>query len=263
MNRRVVGLARREAGWVRRALVRDPQNLFFTVGLPLLYLFIFAGIFGSETTPFPGQPGTLTVSTIMTASVVVIGVVSAAFQYPAINLITERENGVLKRLRSTPVPTGVFVAGYVINAVVVSVLMAAGVTALGVVAYGVPWPGRRIVPLVATVLLGSVACAAAAFPFTRVVRKSSAAAAASVSVTLVLFFLSGNFFPGAELPPAMAAVASVFPVRHFFLAALTAFNPNTVGGGTEWGHLGVLALWAVGGTLAGLRWFRWNPSGQD
>ncbi len=263
MKRRNLALGWREAGWVRRSLLRDPQNAFFTIGLPLLYLFIFATLFGSETTRFSGQPGVMTVSTIMTASVVVIGVVSAAFQYPAINLITQRENGVLKRLRSTPVPTGVFVAGQVVNAVAMSVLLAAGVTVLGVVAYDVPWPGMRMVAMAVTVLLGALAGAAAAFPFTRLVGKASAAAAAAVSVTLVLFFISGNFFPGAELPPAMRAVASVFPVRPFLLAVLTAFNPDTTGSGFDGGHLAVLAAWAVGGTLGGLRWFRWVPAGQD
>jgi len=58
-------------------------------------------------------------------------------------------------------------------------------------------------------------------------------------------------------------VASVFPVRPFFAAELTAFNPNTVGWGFAWTDLGVLALWGVVGFLVGSRMFRWTPVGEE
>ncbi|MEZ5382031.1 MAG: ABC transporter permease [Microthrixaceae bacterium] len=253
-------LIRQETAYVRKTLVRDPQSLFFTVGLPLLYLFIFATIFGNQEGAVPGQPGLMDVATIMTASVIAIGVTSAAFQNLSIALVHDRENGVLKRLRSTPVPTKVFIGGHVVNALILSVLLAVGVTALGIGVYGVEFPGARIAAVVVSIVLGSLACAAAAFPFTKLVKKGSAATAMAISVTLTLFFLSGNFFPDADMPRALVVVADLFPVRHLYQCLLTAFNPNTTGSGFIWSRLGVLALWTVGGTLAGLRLFRWTPS---
>jgi len=253
-------LVRHEAGYARKTLVRDPQSLFFTAGLPLLYLLIFATIFGDEVTRVPGQPGVMDVATIMTASVIVIGVVSAAFQNLGVTLIQDRENGVLKRLRSAPVPTSVFLAGHLVNALATAVVLALGVAVLGIAVYGVPFPGERTLAAAVTVILGAVACACAAFPFTRIVGKASAASPAAMAVTLTLFFISGLFFPGADLPRAMVLVADLFPVRHFFVAMTTAFNPNVSGAGFEWGHLAALALWAVGGALVGSRVFRWTPS---
>ncbi len=257
-----VALVRREAGYARKVLMRDPQNLFFTAGLPLLYLFIFATIFGDETAQIPGQPGEMNVATYMTASVIVIGVVSAAFQNLAVNLVQDRENGVLKRLRSAPVPTSIFLLGHVVNALAASLVLAVGAAVLGISVYGVPFPDQRTVAAALTVVLGSLACASAAFPFTRLVRKGTAASPMAVAVTLTLFFLSGNFFAGAEMPGAINFVANLFPVRHFNIAMTTAFNPNIDGAGFEWGHLAVLALWAVGGAIAGARLFRWTPAGD-
>jgi hypothetical protein len=49
------------------------------------------------------------------ASVVVIGVVSAAFQFLATTLVNDREDGILMRLRSAPVRTWTFLSGYLIN----------------------------------------------------------------------------------------------------------------------------------------------------
>jgi ABC-2 type transport system permease protein len=96
----------REVGYARRSLLRDPQSLFFTVGLPLLYLLIFDTVFGDQMGHIAGQPGSLKASIAITASIIVIGVVSAAFQNLAISLVQDRENGVLKRLRSAPYPRG-------------------------------------------------------------------------------------------------------------------------------------------------------------
>lgn len=253
-------LFRRETVYARKTLVRDPQSLFFTAGLPLLYLFIFATIFGSEVGVIPGQIGEMDFATVMTASVIVIGVTSAAFQNLSITLIQDREHGVLKRLRSTPVPTKVFLAGHLLNALVVSVILALGVAALGMAVYGVPFTDQRTLAAVVTVVVGALACAGAAFPFTRLVKKASAAAPMAFAATLTLFFLSGLFFPGAELPRAMTVFADLFPVRHFFVAMLTAFNPNVDGSAFEWTQLGVLALWAVGGAVIGVLVFRWSPS---
>jgi ABC-2 type transport system permease protein len=256
-------LVRKETGYARKTLLRDPQSLFFTVGLPLLYLLIFATVFGDEVGQIPGQSGEMNVATVMTASVIVIGVVSAAFQNLSTTLIQDREYGVLKRLRSAPVPTWVFLCGHLLNALLMSVFIAVGVAALGMLVYGVPWTGERTAAAAVTVLVGAVACACAAFPFTRVVKKATAAGPMTVAVTLSLFFLSGLFFPGAEVPPAMNFVANLFPVRHFFVAMTTAFNPNTVGAGFEWFELGVLALWAIGGAVVGAKVFRWTPTEEQ
>ena len=258
-----LALIAKESGFARKTLVRDRQNLFFTVGLPLLYLFIFASIFGDETGEIAGQPGELAVATIMTASVVVIGVASAAFQNLTVSLIQDRENGVLKRLRSTPVPTWVFLGGLLLNALVASVLLALAVAVLGFTVYGVPFTGQRTLAAVVTVLVGSIALTCAAFPFTRLVKTANAASPMAVAVTLTLFFLSGNFFPGADMPDAMEFIANLFPIRHFFTAMLTAFNPNVDGYGFEWGHLGVLALWGIGGAVLGARFFRWTPTQES
>lgn len=253
-------LVRKETGYARKILLRDPQSLFFTVGLPLLYLLIFATVFGSEVARISGQPGEMDVATVMTASVIVIGVVSASFQNLSTTLIQDREYGVLKRLRSAPVPTSVFLAGHLLNSLLMSIFLAVGVAALGILVYGVPFTGERTLAAAVTVLVGAVACACAAFPFTRVVKKAAAAAPMSTAVTLSLFFVSGLFFPGSELPPAMNFVADLFPVRHFFVAMVTAFNPNTVGAGFAWTQLAVLAVWGVGGAVIGSRVFRWTPT---
>jgi ABC-2 type transport system permease protein len=155
----------------------------------------------------------------------------------------------------------VFLAGHVVNALAASAFLAVLVAALGMLGYGVPFTAQRTVAAVVT-LVGALACCFVAFPFTLLVRKASAAVPMTIGLTLTLFFISGNFFPGSEPPTAIRIVADIFPVRHFFLAMLTAVNPNTAGAGFEWGHLAVLAIWAVAGFALGAKLFRWTPTGE-
>lgn len=256
-------LALREFKFDLKSFWRDPQTVFFTVGLPLLYLFIFATIFGSQREPVEGLTGRIKGSEFYVGGIIVIGVISAAFSNVASTLVQERESGNLKRLRSTPLPTGVFIAGYVATALVIAVLLSALVTLLGQIAYGVPIPSATMPAFVVTVLVGAAAFSCLAFAFTRVVRRQRAATPVLFGVTLALFFISGNFFPLNKLPAAWTAVDNFFPVHHFNTAMWTIFNPHTIGSGFRWEDLGVIALWGLAGALIAGRFFRWLPTGDE
>lgn len=254
----------RESGYVRKATLRDPEGLFFMIGWPLLFLVIVAATQGRNPLHLQGQPGPLRTYTFIVASVIVITVVAAAFQNLAIFLVRDRELGLLKRLRSAPVPTWVFLGGHAANAMLTSIVLAVLVAALGRVAYGVSVPTGHILAAVITVLVGALACCALAFAVTIIVRTTSGAAAVVATAGLTLFFISGNLFSSfADTAPAgLKVVANVFPVRHFYEATLTAFNPNVTGSGFTPAHLGIVALWGAAGLVIAAWKFRWTPSAE-
>jgi ABC-2 type transport system permease protein len=256
-------IVRREFNCARKVMLRDPQAAFVTIGLPLLYLFIFASVFGDQTEQLRGQPGTLRVAAIVVPSVIVVGVVSAAFQNLTAALVQDRENGVLKRLRSTPVPTAAFLAGPVLNALLTACALALLVVALGRVAYGVSLPASHIFAAVITVLIGAMACCAIGCLFTLIIRKATAATPMLTAITLTLFFLSGNFFSTDQAPAVLRVIASVFPIRHFLTAMLTAFNPHVGGAGFAPTDLAILAAWGVASAILAARLFRWTPAGES
>jgi ABC-2 type transport system permease protein len=257
---KTIALTVRESGYVRKVMLRNPDALFAMIGWPLLYLFIVATIYRGDRGHMSGQPGILTAPTYLVASVIVIAVVSAAFGDLAMFLVRDRELGVLKRLRSAPVPTRVFLGGHAANAMLTSMVLALLVAALGWGVYGVSVPSGHVLAAVVTVLAGALACCALGFAITIIIRTTNAASAAVMAATLILFFLSGNLI--TNVPPAFTAVANVFPVRHFFQAMLTAFNPNVTGSGFAPGHLGILALWGAAGLAIAAWKFRWTPSAE-
>jgi len=254
----------REFRYERRSFMRDPQALFFAIGLPLLYVVIFVSLFGNERIGFvyDDQPGPLKAHTIMLAGFVTIAVVSATFFNLAVKLVQERESGILKRFRGTPLPTWGFIAGHVGTSVILGVTAAVALLALGHVVYAIPVPLAGMPALILALLVSSAACCCLGFAFTLAVRKASAAVPLGTGVTLALYFLSGNFFVIEDRPLLLRVVGSAFPVRHLNDALLTPLNPNAAGSRVEWLDLLVIAAWGLGGLLVALRLFRWTPRGQ-
>ena len=253
----------REFGYERRSFMRDPQAMFFAVGLPLLYVVIFVSLFGNQSIDFvyDGQPGPLKAHTIMLAGFIAIGVISATFFNLAVALVQERESGILKRFRGTPLPTWTFIAGHVGSAIVLGCSVAAALVVLGRSVYGIPIPLGGLPALLLALLVSSAAFCCIGFAFTLAVKKATAVVPLGTGVTLALYFLSGNFFLIEKPPLALRIIGGAFPVKHLNNALLTPLNPNAGGLRIEWLDLAIVAAWGVAGLIVAVRSFRWSPSG--
>jgi ABC-2 type transport system permease protein len=234
---------------------RNPASVFFTVMLPLIFLFIFATIFGNDEIEERGVKTT----TYYVPAIISLAVVSATAVSLAINLTEGRERGLLKRVRGTPLPPSVFVAGRVGNSLVISLLMVVLVAILGRLVYGVSLPDQSIPAILVTLAVGAFAFSCIGFALTVIIPSEDAAPAVTNALLLPLYFISGVFIPDSEIPSGVLQVADVFPVRHFFEAFFTAWDPNTSGAGFELGQLAIVAAWGALGLVLALRFFRWEP----
>jgi ABC-2 type transport system permease protein len=234
---------------------RNPASVFFTVMLPLIFLFIFATIFGNETIEERGVKAT----TYYVPAIVSLAVISATTQSLAINLTEDRERGLLKRIRGTPMPAPVFVAGRVGNSLLISILMVIVVALIGKLVYDVSIPTETIPAILVTLVVGSFTFSCLGFALTAIIPSEDAAPAITNATVLPLYFISGVFIPDSEIPSGVLEVADLFPIRHFFEAFFTAWDPNTTGAGFEWGDLAVVLAWGIVGLAIALRLFRWEP----
>lgn len=252
-----VRLAVHQFRYDQRSFWRNPASLFFTVMLPLIFFVIFATIFGSSNTKVNGvkvDTAAYYVPAIITLSIISASMVSLAF-----SLVVARENGVLKRTRGTPLPSWVFIAGKVGNALVVSVIMLVLLTILGATPiYGVAIPWGHLPGILLALLDGTFCFCCLGIAMTAVIPSEDAAAPITNATVLPLQFLSGIFIPQSEIPAGVLTFAGLFPIRHLFEAFLAAYG---IGGGSQfaWGHLAVVALWGVAGLVLALRFFRWTP----
>jgi ABC-2 type transport system permease protein len=241
----------------QKAFWRNPASLFFTVSLPVIFLLIFATIFGDDLVEING--GEVKTTTYYVPAIITLAVVSATLVSLAFSLVVARENGVLKRGRGTPMPSWVFIAGRVGNAIVVSVIMLVLLTLIGRIVYGVEIPFDRLPAVLVTLTLGAAAFCCMGVALTAVIPSEDAAAPITNATVLPLYFLSGVFIPQSEIPSGVLEFSNAFPIRHFFEAFFTAWDPNTTGAGFEWGHLAVVAAWGALGLVLAIRYFRWTP----
>ena len=110
-----IALVAHEFRYDQKQFWRNPAAVFFTVMFPVLLLVIFNLLFGDQTIEGLG----VDVSTYYVPAIVTLAVITATAQTLAISLTRDRETGQLKRVRGTPLPAWVFIAGRVGNSLVV------------------------------------------------------------------------------------------------------------------------------------------------
>ena len=245
-----------------RAFIRNRQSQFFTLALPVLFLVIFASVFGGRGQTVPVAGGRISTSVYFVPGIIALGVIAACFGNLVASVTTQRERGVLKRRRATPVPAAAIIAGRVLTATVIAVVMSAVLLGIGWAAYGAHVPGRTALALVVTVVIGAAAFCCMGYALTSLIRNEDTALPTTQALLLPLYFISGVFVGVTILPHWLANVGAIFPVRHLADALLIAYNPHTTGLGFAGLDLLIVAAWGVAGLLIALRTFSWLPLGR-
>ena len=92
---------------------RNREAAIFTFLLPIVFFLMFGAIYGNDT--IDGVKG----AAYLEAGMIGYGVAATAFAGLAITLVIRRESGVLKRIRSTPLPPRTYVAAVLGSTLVV------------------------------------------------------------------------------------------------------------------------------------------------
>jgi ABC-2 type transport system permease protein len=244
------------------AFLRNRQAQFFTLALPVLFLVILASVFGGNgrTTPVPG--GRVSTSVFYVPGIITLGIIAACFGNLVASVVAQRERGVLKQRRATPVPAGAIIASRALTSIAVAVVMAAVLLGIGWAAYGAHVPGRTALALVVTVVIGAASFCCLGFGLASLIHHEDAAQPTTQALSLPLYFISGVFVTVSILPHWLADVGDIFPVRHLADAVRVAYSTNTRGLGFSGLDLLVVAAWGVGGLLIALRKFSWMPLGR-
>jgi ABC-2 type transport system permease protein len=229
---------------------RNPQSVFFTFALPVMTIAIFGVVFGGNEKDsfFYGLSG----MQYFTPTVAALSVLGSCYGQLAITLSIRRQNGVLKRVRATPVSAGTYFVGLLVHSVTVSAVDVALIVGTGA-AFGVPLPTHWAAVTV-TLIVGAVCFCALGVAVASLISNSEAASAVVQFVQFPLLFISGNYFPIHS--GIVHTVAGLLPMQPFNQALLGPFAQHT---GFQWHQLAVLAGWGVVAAVVGIRRFRWDP----
>lgn len=242
-----------------RGFLRNGQSRFFTLILPVLFLVIFASVFGGKNNTVTVPGGHIDASVYYVPGIMTLGIIAAAFVNLVISVTAQRETGVLKRRRATPMPANAIIAGRALAAVVIALAVTTVLLIIGWAGYQAHIPARTAPALIVTVVLGAAVFCCLGYALASLIRNEDAAQPVTQAVMLPLYFISGVFVAASALPRWLVDVSDAFPVRHLAAALLTAYNPHTKGAGFSLVDLLVLAGWGLGGLVIALRRFSWLP----
>jgi ABC-2 type transport system permease protein len=237
------------------AFFRNRQLRFFTVILPVIFLVIFVSVFGNRT-----LPNGVKASTYYVPGLAALGVIAGSFVNLVISITAQRESGVLKRRRATPVSAGVLIAARALAAIVVALGVMTVLLLIGRFGFGVKLPAATLPGVIVVGVVGAVSFSCLAYALTTAIKNEDAAQPMVQAIMLPLYFISGIFVPNVNLPTWLRDVAEVFPVQHLASGLHHAFDPATHGAGLAWSDIGMLLLWAAVGLVIALTRFTWTPA---
>ena len=239
-----LALAWRQFRFERRQFWRNPTAAFFNFFLPLLFLVLTASVFASDSDELE----------ILVPGIAGLAIMATTFTALAFNLTFLREQGILKRIRGTPLPTASYFGGIVGSAVANALIQVALVIAIGKLAYGVDLPASWLTVAIFT-LAGVTAFASLGIAFSYAIPNFDAAPAYVNAVFLPLIFISGVFYSVDSLPAALEVISQSLPLTH----VIDGLSEGITGDGSiDLGALAAVGAWAAAGIALSLRFFRWE-----
>jgi ABC-2 type transport system permease protein len=171
-------------------------------------------------------------------------------------LVTLREEGVLRRLRATPLPRWHLLASQILMRVTIGLLQTALIVGLSIQFFHVQIQGNWAA-LTGLVVLGALTFVGLGYLIAAASRTVETASGVASAVNFPMMFLSGVFFPLASLPVFLAPIVRALPLTYL----ADAFRQVAVGSAPQFPiglDVVVLAGWTLICTALASRLFKWE-----
>lgn len=260
MSTLTVGAARARVELLQ--FFRERDAVVFNLLFPVIMLVVFGSVFDRDL------PGGVPFTQYFVAGIAAAGVLLTSFQAMAIELTIERDNGTLKRLRTTPMPPVAFFLGKIGQVLVTTALQLVLLLTVAVAFFDVTLPSGADLWWRFTwiVVLGTAAGTVLGIAFSSVPPDARSASAVVTPPMIVLQFVSGVYFVVSDLPGWMLDVASLFPLKWMAQGMRSVFLDDTgwlqVEPSGSWQTTEtavVLVVWLVAGLVLARLTFRWLP----
>ncbi|MCP4357917.1 MAG: ABC transporter permease [Chloroflexi bacterium] len=188
--------------------LREPVGLFFTLAFPIMLLVLFGSIFGNEAEDFLGGYGQVDLSVPGYIGMIIgtIGMLGIP-----ISLATYREQGILRRLRATPLQSNSVLWSQVAAQVVITLLGVSLLMISALLLYDLRLPSGNVMILPA-ILLSAFSFFAIGFVLAGVMPTPRTAQAVGMALFYPMLFLSGAAIPRFMMPEGLQQIAEYLPL---------------------------------------------------
>lgn len=235
-----------------RLYFRDWLTIFWLLVYPVLMLLIFGSIFGDQ----PGAaPGTRYIESYVPA-LCVMNVMSVSVFTLNINMITQRENGVLRRFRVSPLSASAVLASHAVQGVFLVLVGAIEIIAVAKIVWDIPVSAPGLLTLFLCLLFGCIGFFSLGFAMSGLTRTAGGASGLAMVVFFPFLFLSGVAMPVTIYPPFMQRISEWIPMTYFVDLAQGVWQGSAL---TAFGvELAVLAGFAAVCVALAFLLFRWE-----
>jgi ABC-2 type transport system permease protein len=251
MNRDA-GMVARQVQSEQRQFWRNPASAGFAFVFPIMFLVIFGSLNSSDRIQ---SYGNIRYTEYYVPGILVFSIISACFTNLSMTLVGRRDLGILKRLRSTPLPSWALLGGMIGSSIIVSCLLTIVTVAIGMVFYHNAAP-HHVAWILLTLILGAITFCALGVAVSSAVPNADAAPAVINFIVFPPLFLSGVFFPVEN--DTLRRIGDFLPIRPFQQALIDGFDPAKAVSHPASGDLFTMAVWGVVGIYLAARFFRWE-----
>jgi ABC-2 type transport system permease protein len=241
--------------WFKRRLrlmSRTPRATFFTFVFPLILLVLLNELNTSKVEVLGGK---VPFAQFFTPSIAIFAMTTATYTAVIFGVATAREQGVLKRVRGTPLPMSVYLSSWLASAVLTGLVSVVLMFAVAVPLFGVHVYARLLPAAIVTLVLGGTAVSAIGLAVASYVKRADSAPVIANLTLFPLLFVSGVFYPLESEPEWLQRVANLFPLSHLVQGFDACFSPYTSGSGFNTRDLASLVAWGAAGTIVAARRF--------
>jgi len=235
----------------QRSFWRSAEYALFTFVFPLMILLLIgAANVGSYL------PGThIKNTTVFVPGILAFGVIVAAYVNLGSKVAVLRHDGVLKRIRTTPLPAGAYLSGVLGSTAATTLAITACIMAIGAIAFHAVPRTSGLPEIVGGLILGVVCFGSLGVALSSLARSAESAAPIANASYLPIAIMSGIFDPTFSVPRWLSVVVGLLPVRALAQILEQGYTPVEHAPVTD---LFVLLTWtAIGCALAAWR-FRWH-----
>ena len=193
---------------------------------------------------------------LVLTGVVGLGVMANAIISIAVKISAYRNQSILRRMLTTPLPIWKYFASEITAHLVLALVQAAIILAVGVFLFDGHIYGNVLWILV-VVLLGSLVFLNIGFILSAWANSPSAASGMGNAVALPMMFFAGTFFSTASLPWILPYLAEALPLTPM-LTAMREIALEQAAIWEVWPQLAALGGWVVVTALAAVKLFRFS-----
>jgi ABC-2 type transport system permease protein len=242
-----VRLVWRQYRFERHLFWRNPSAAFFNFLLPLIFLALFGAIVSGNRHELD----------IIVPGIAGMSVMSTTFTALAYNLTFLREQGVLKRMRGTPLPSGVYLGGLGLNAVTNAAIQIAIVVVAGRLFFGLGWPPNGP-ELALFAVVGVISFAALGVALSHAIPNFETAPAVVNAIFVPVILISGVFFDVKHVPGFLRDIAQALPLVHLIDGLEGGLVAGRGGISSHLTALAVIGVWGLVGIVLAVRGFSWE-----